>query len=868
MKNRANSIKRIAVTLTATLLMSFAVSMLPPATRVLRADQDGVVTNITSRVNVRTEPTTQSGILVSIPLNTPLKVIETVNAKAGDTSGIATWYKVSLTYNGTSYTGYIATSYVKVTTPSGTPTPTPTLAPGVTPTPAPTGTTPSPTAIPVVTTAPVADAKFEESIKSFPDNYKPYLRSLHEKHPSWVFVAEKANGSWNEVLNLESKTGVSLIPNTVEDAWKSKASDAYDPATNTYKVFDAPNWVNASRPIIAYYLDPRNSLNEDGIFQYLDLRYSKSAIPNNPDQYVSKVLQGTFMATTSGIYAGSSIEYTKLFAIGGYESAVNPIFLASRSVQEVGVNGSASSNGQNPKHLYNFYNIGAYSDATNAAYVGLAFAEQGNGVANSDFNRKYLIPWNTQGASIIGGAKWISDYYVSNGQNTIYYMRFNVSPRSTNKLGKHQYMTATQSAAAEAKRMFDAYTKSGLVNAALTFVIPVYSDLPGAVSQVPTSSTVGAEFANRAYNILLGRAPSATELSNLSTHVSGGGDTVGPLAGIISSEEFAGKGYDATKQIQLIYKLLTDREADEAGLKYFQDKMAAGYSILYVYQTIANSEEAQAFINLYGFLPGTYADTDLVDRNMKLKPFVTKLYSGFMGREYDVGGLRNWMYALASKSMSGQEVAACFYNSKEFQGMGLANEEFVKRLYTVCLGRDADADGLKYWLNEMEGKHFSRTTILAGFLNSQEFNDLCAKYGINTSVYESPTKYELVFNKEKAEAFVTRLYKLALNRDPETEGLNYWVDQLKQGANGHDVAQGFITSEELQNRKLSRPDYVDLMYRVFLDRESEESGKAYWVGEMDKGMRSREVFEGFVYSKEFENLCLDSGILPNANFNK
>ena len=863
MNYRVNRIKRIAATLTATLLVSFSVSMLPPATEILRADtQDGVVTNITSRVNVRTEPTTQSGIQVAIPLNTPLKVEETVAAKAGDTSGISTWYKVSLTYGGRSYTGYIATSYVKVTTPSGSPTP----APTGTITPTPTGTiTPTPTAIPVVTTAPVADAKFEESIKAFPDSYKPYLRSLHEKHPSWVFVAEEVKGGWVDVLNLESRNGCSLIPNTVEDSWKSKASDAFDPVSKTYKVIDAPNWVNASRPIIAYYLDPRNGLNEDSVFQFLDLRYSKSAIPNNPDQYVSKVLDGTFMSKTSGIYAGSSIEYTKLFAIGGYESSVNPIFLASRSVQEVGVGGSTSSNGQSG--YYNFYNIGAYSDATNAAYVGLKFAQFGNGVENSDFNRAYMIPWKTQGSSIIGGAKWISDYYVSKGQNTIYYMRFNVSPRSTNKLCYHQYMTATQSAAAEAKRMFEAYTKSGLVNSALTFVVPVFKDIPSTVSQVPTASTVGAEFANRAYNLVFGRAPSAQELSDLSNHVVNGGDAVGPLAAMLATPEFANKKLDQTAQIQLVYKLLTDREADEEGLKYFQKYMNKGYSVFYVFQQIANSEEAQKFINLFGILPGTYKDTDVVDTHMKIRPFVVKLYSGFMGRDYDIGGLRNWIYALATKAMSGQQVVEAFYNSTEFQKMGLDNTEFVKRLYTVCLGRDADEDGLKYWFNQMEGKHLSRTKILEGFLNSKEFNDLCAEYGITTTVYASSSTYEFKFDQAKGEAFVTRLYKLALGRDPEADGFKYWVDQLKTGANGHDVAQGFVTSQELKDKKLSRENYVKLMYTIFLDREYDEAGLKYWVGEMDKGMSSREVFEGFVYSKEFENICLDAGIRPNANYN-
>ena len=32
------------------------------------------------------------------------------------------------------------------------------------------------------------DSDFEKSIAAFPDEYKPYLRELHEKYPQWTFI--------------------------------------------------------------------------------------------------------------------------------------------------------------------------------------------------------------------------------------------------------------------------------------------------------------------------------------------------------------------------------------------------------------------------------------------------------------------------------------------------------------------------------------------------------------------------------------------------------------------------------------------------------------------------------------------------------
>jgi len=46
------------------------------------------------------------------------------------------------------------------------------------------------------------------------------------------------------------------------------------------------------------------------------------------------------------------------------------------------------------------------------------------------------------------------------------------------------------------------------------------------------------------------------------------------------------------------------------------------------------------------------------------------------------------------------------------------------------MGREADADGLDYWVNHMTSDGWSREDVFYGFVASGEFTDICNSYGI------------------------------------------------------------------------------------------------------------------------------------------
>lgn len=116
-------------------------------------------------------------------------------------------------------------------------------------------------------------------------------------------------------------------------------------------------------------------------------------------------------------------------------------------------------------------------------------------------------------------------------------------------------------------------------------------------------------------------------------------------------------------------------------------------------------------------------------------------------------------------------------------------------------------------------------------------------------------------DRTQVEAYVTRLYRLCLGREPDAAGLQDWTDRLCNGKiTGAVAAQGFFFSAEFQNRNYSNEEYVELLYNVMMNRASDSAGKADWVYKLNNGVGREGVFKGFADSTEFDNICNSYGI--------
>ena len=331
-------------------------------------------------------------------------------------------------------------------------------------------------------------AQRKEGIDSFPDSYKPYLLELQKKYPNWKFIALYTDLDWNYVIDNENQFGKNLVPKSYSDAWKNTKPGEYNVEVDA-------GWVDASRRAVEYTMDPRNFLNQVRVFQFESLSYDEST---NNINAIEKILYGTEFYNkivqyydSNGSQITMTSKYSNLILEAGRTSKVSSYHLASRIKQEVGPFLSHSSiSGIVPgfEGLYNFYNIGATSSSEPMGAIknGLQYAKDGKGASQATKD-KYLIPWNNKQRAITGGGIFIGSSYINLGQDTVYLQKFHVTSND-GSLFWHQYMTNVLAPYSESKLIYNGYVNSDLLKDNLSFIIPIYNNMPEIPVQSPAIS--------------------------------------------------------------------------------------------------------------------------------------------------------------------------------------------------------------------------------------------------------------------------------------------------------------------------------------------------------------------------------------------
>lgn len=374
------------------------------------------------------------------------------------------WYYIEFTCKGVEKKGYIRSDYVNVITTAAS-------------------------------TKLSDDVDFENSISPLPEAYKANLRTLHEKFPNWRFEAVETGLDWNEAVEAECSVGKNLVAMNSISSWKSTAPQAYNWGSNSWYGFDGGTWASASRELISYYMDPRNFLDESGIFQFETL----DSLDYQNEEGVARIAEGTFLNSSFIDTDGAERSYVSVITEAARAAGISPYHLTTRILQEQGLYGrSQSISGTMSGHegYFNYFNIGAYaSNGRLPVENGLIYA------AGND--EEYYRPWNSRYKSILGSAKYVAERYVKKGQNTLYFEKFNVVNKQ-NGIYSHQYMSNIQAASSESARMRKANTDT---QATLVFRIPYYYNMPDAPCEKPTSESDPNNYLSSLYVEGLGLTP-------------------------------------------------------------------------------------------------------------------------------------------------------------------------------------------------------------------------------------------------------------------------------------------------------------------------------------------------------------------------
>lgn len=348
--------------------------------------------------------------------------------------------------------------------------------------------------------------------RGFPAVYAERLAPLQYDHPAWRFrILLVEDMDFSDIVTKEQNPGWNLV------AFANPTSHYAPYYAPDAKAYDSGAWYQASKEAIAYFLDPRNFLNERDIFMFETLEYD--AASQTPEA-VERTLENTFMSGRK--VDGGERTFAELLTATGRKLGVSPVFLAGRLASEQG-NGSVQTFGTIGDALTQYYTnetgkvgnaviwgkrftrtneattkaMARGRDAYNGFYNFFNFRAYGLGLFEIKYNawveatcdetrQKYLGPWDTQAKAIEGGAMKIKERYIDTHRHTRYLQKFSVLPAAGAFRWK-QYMQNIAAPLTESRNTFKAYDAADTLYAPYRFLIPIYQNMPASPSPDPAS---------------------------------------------------------------------------------------------------------------------------------------------------------------------------------------------------------------------------------------------------------------------------------------------------------------------------------------------------------------------------------------------
>jgi hypothetical protein len=206
--------------------------------------------------------------------------------------------------------------------------------------------------------------------------------------------------------------------------------------------------------------------------------------------------------------------------------------------------------------------------------------------------------------------------------------------------------------------------------------------------------------------------------------------------------------------------------------------------------------------------------------------FVMQQYLDFLGRDGDAEGIAYWKGELDNGTQTRADCVNNFVFSDEFQSRVAP----VSRLYLAYFLRLPDTDGLSYWINNK--------------LNGMSLNDISDQFA---SVQEFSDKYGSLNNS----GFINLVYNNVLSRNPDSEGVTYWNNQMTAGMSRGEVMTGFSESPEYQQITLNQIRIIAFYYGM-LGRAPDQGGFDFWVAKLNNGDQPNELIDGFINSPEYQ----------------
>ncbi len=186
----------------------------------------------------------------------------------------------------------------------------------------------------------------------------------------------------------------------------------------------------------------------------------------------------------------------------------------------------------------------------------------------------------------------------------------------------------------------------------------------------------------------------------------------------IDSAEYRAFNRSVPEYLTDLYQAFFRRAPDGGGLAFWQGQIAQGMPRGVVLAEFLFSREFDAYIaSQLGSITVRPEGTTVID-----------FYRGYLFRLPDDSGLSYWMWQFRSAQCAGgnalatsaESISSLFQSSGEYAGRGRSNADFVADLYSAFLRRGGDLGGVQYWIGQLDAGA-SRDSVRRSFLASAEF---------------------------------------------------------------------------------------------------------------------------------------------------
>ncbi len=191
----------------------------------------------------------------------------------------------------------------------------------------------------------------------------------------------------------------------------------------------------------------------------------------------------------------------------------------------------------------------------------------------------------------------------------------------------------------------------------------------------------------------------------------------------------------------------------------------------------------------------------------------------------------------------------------------MSNEEYVHRMYGLLLGREADGQGYTDYVSHLNNGDLSRPEVAEALVASGEFAQRHREIFWGREFEPPPRECDLSLASRMEQDFERRVayaHCLVLGSLPEPELLEQWSMALKERqASTIDLVVALLGSEAFAARyvpeDLPDPAFVTFIYRLLLEREPDGQGFQDYTAQLNAGELSKAaIARALVTSGEFE----------------